>query len=591
MTIENDHFTDKNICVLTKSSRVQEKLNQDPKNRPSDISAPYLSNTRKESVCLELLKLFLESYFSCHKPKKNRYNHDSSIKLKIFFSAKNEYGIEKCVCTTIRPTLLPYAPLYDYATCASFIAHYLEYEPFEPSQNDSRNGNSTYDSKLSLPSTSLSEFDLILPSPTQVLEWCSGDCFDFATVLVSLLLGSGYDAYVVYGLAPRWVCDRDQTVLDCPYPKNECSDKNMFSSSHNHLICDEDHQKCREKNNVCLSKDSNGIHAWVLIRAGKRGMKDMIFVEPSTGETFLTGASPYIQITSVWNADNYWINRQISDQRNLSKKEIDENITIKKLSFDLSRRDLWIPVFPDEFSLVDSSQQTIKDTTTNTKYPEKTLLENHHSSLNQDNEVKSIFNEISDKNKGNRRYSQVPCSWVDPLIIPRELYEKKYQPNGKRVILYRKAKLELYAEGVNNEGLLSRVTTFCDLERNELLYCREKFVQDRYDRLYERRRYPLEMRYEELFSPGNRFAMKRWFEEAGSKRVIEFYPNGRVDCLKCYEEHSGDKSISYFEGRFDNLIYRSVYFEIVTIDGTREAGSVIIPSVEGGNSLMIVKIV
>lgn len=32
-----------------------------------------------------------------------------------------------------------------------------------------------------------------------------GDCFDFAMVLCSLLLGAGYDAYVVYGTAPGCV--------------------------------------------------------------------------------------------------------------------------------------------------------------------------------------------------------------------------------------------------------------------------------------------------------------------------------------------------------------------------------------------------
>ncbi|CAN0552413.1 unnamed protein product, partial [Ectocarpus sp. 8 AP-2014] len=39
-------------------------------------------------------------------------------------------------------------------------------------------------------------------SACQVLEWTVGDCFDFAMVLCSLLLGAGYDAYVVYGTAP-----------------------------------------------------------------------------------------------------------------------------------------------------------------------------------------------------------------------------------------------------------------------------------------------------------------------------------------------------------------------------------------------------
>lgn len=41
------------------------------------------------------------------------------------------------------------------------------------------------------------------PHAIQVIEWTVGDAFDFAMVLCSFLLGAGYDAYVVYGTAPR----------------------------------------------------------------------------------------------------------------------------------------------------------------------------------------------------------------------------------------------------------------------------------------------------------------------------------------------------------------------------------------------------
>ena len=51
-----------------------------------------------------------------------------------------------------------------------------------------------------------------LPSPYSALHWQGGDCFDFATVLVSLLTGVGYDAYAVMGYAPKWVTHMDQTL-------------------------------------------------------------------------------------------------------------------------------------------------------------------------------------------------------------------------------------------------------------------------------------------------------------------------------------------------------------------------------------------
>ena len=52
-------------------------------------------------------------------------------------------------------------------------------------------------------------------SPLAVLQ--RGDAFDLATVLVSLLLGAGYNAFVVMGYAPLAVALNDQSADPCPY--------------------------------------------------------------------------------------------------------------------------------------------------------------------------------------------------------------------------------------------------------------------------------------------------------------------------------------------------------------------------------------
>lgn len=46
--------------------------------------------------------------------------------------------------------------------------------------------------------------------------WKSGDCFDFAIVLASFLLGAGYDALVVVGYAPAAIRLADQSDAICP---------------------------------------------------------------------------------------------------------------------------------------------------------------------------------------------------------------------------------------------------------------------------------------------------------------------------------------------------------------------------------------
>lgn len=44
-----------------------------------------------------------------------------------------------------------------------------------------------------------------------------GDSFDLATLLCSLLLGAGFDAYVAVGYAPRALALRSLDHMDCPW--------------------------------------------------------------------------------------------------------------------------------------------------------------------------------------------------------------------------------------------------------------------------------------------------------------------------------------------------------------------------------------
>jgi len=50
-----------------------------------------------------------------------------------------------------------------------------------------------------------------------VLDNQAGDSFDFSIALCSLLLGAGYDAYVVIGTAPKHITTRDEALMECPF--------------------------------------------------------------------------------------------------------------------------------------------------------------------------------------------------------------------------------------------------------------------------------------------------------------------------------------------------------------------------------------
>ena len=42
-------------------------------------------------------------------------------------SPNNECGIEKLICTFVKPTVLPYSHLYDVDACAQFVADFIYY--------------------------------------------------------------------------------------------------------------------------------------------------------------------------------------------------------------------------------------------------------------------------------------------------------------------------------------------------------------------------------------------------------------------------------------------------------------------------------
>lgn len=63
-----------------------------------------------------------------------------------------------------------------------------------------------------------------LPSPMSALEWRAGDSFDLAAVLASLLIGVGFNAFVVMGYAPAAVVQNDQRNTVCTVLEREAAD-------------------------------------------------------------------------------------------------------------------------------------------------------------------------------------------------------------------------------------------------------------------------------------------------------------------------------------------------------------------------------
>ena len=145
----------------------------------------FYENTSKEELVLEHVLEYKRQFKVIYDPLR-----------KLVLAPKNERGLRKFICTTIRPTKLPYVELYDWDKCAKFVADYLDFEELEHPTH----------------------FPKVVPAPSNVLNWQAGDCMDFSIVLCSLLCGAGYDAYVVTGTAPKFITLKDESLMDCPFP-------------------------------------------------------------------------------------------------------------------------------------------------------------------------------------------------------------------------------------------------------------------------------------------------------------------------------------------------------------------------------------
>lgn len=275
----------------------------------------FKENTPKEELVLEHVLVWQSQFAST-------YNSDRQLLL----CPKNEAGVLKFVCTTIRPTKLPFKYIYNWEPCAKFLANYLEFEELEfPDQ---------------LPA--------IVPAPSNILNWQSGDCFDFSILLCSLLIGNGYDAFCVYGKAPREITTRDESMLPCPImdlpqqPTDEQEEilapgKEVQNNTNVEELktkieepqisrFDEGLRQKVEEEKILKEKFEKDItddepeyekadpykdkrmHCWVLIKRGKRDIKENFFIEPSTGRKYAVKESPYLTIECIFNNRNFWVN-------------------------------------------------------------------------------------------------------------------------------------------------------------------------------------------------------------------------------------------------------------------------------------------
>lgn len=151
----------------------------------------YNTNDSKEKNCLEYVEKWNRQFTQLFPERR-----------PLLLCPFNECGIRKFICTTLRPTKLPYNAIYEYPGTVKFVYEYCVYETLE----------------------NVKELPSHAPSPHSIFNWQRGDSLDYAVALCSLLLGVGYDAYVVSGYAPEWITHGRQSHLSMPGPQGLASE-------------------------------------------------------------------------------------------------------------------------------------------------------------------------------------------------------------------------------------------------------------------------------------------------------------------------------------------------------------------------------
>jgi len=179
--------------------------------------------------------------------------------------------------------------------------------------------------------------------------------------------------------------------------------------------------------------------------------------------------------------------------------------------------------------------------------------------------------EDSDPDKDLKDAAQIldmPPPWPPKIILDYEAYQQG-TPLGEGCIFYSKCTVENFAEYSQVDGLVKRITIYEDYRRLKVKEIRCLF-KHRVDKLRVRRRFPFEFKTVEYYDPNIPHNWKKVTEIDRRRREIIFYPNRNVDGLIRRVEIIGEKTMEYYQGRDDRVIYRSIRFEPRENPNTRD---------------------
>jgi len=426
----------------------------------------------------------------------------------------------------------------------------------------------------------------VLASPTFTLEKQIGNCFECSTLLVSLLRGVGYDAYIVSGYATADVTLLDESKVyfepppsyikhdDLPKPlkivKPNAEDEEVYnpiSIADSFKVINENNEG--EKESKYKIKPSKKFESnFLRLQAEKEKYQAQLELEKKQLEEeelqrkkdeeenydFLRGMRVHA-----------WV-LVLPGKREISEAFFIESSTGKVMDINDSRylgvesvwssQNYWANMQPC-FNGLNGISFDLSD---NLKW-EFLLLSNSQPSYSFDKQDDKADDQGSDDEENEELNSNIldlPRSWVDQLIVSKENFES-VTPTGKKTIIYSNAKYEIFADYFRKDGLVKRIIYFADEKYNFKGKIHE-FYSNRSDKLVERVIISNDDTIIEYFLPGRSHGLKEHIIVGERTKEMHFYPEARNDGL--YKRVDlPNKIIEYFQERDDRLNYRSVTFD------------------------------
>lgn len=188
-----------------------------------------------------------------------------------------------CSLPPHQPTVLPYSHLFDVDACAKFVSDFIYYNPDRAYTNT-------------------------LNSPSRLLNEQIGNSLEMSVLLVSLLRGFGFSAYVAVGWVDSRTARLDQSNMLCPLlaghvdeskEQERSSEGGIYklrrpldlTSKYQQLLTSKAESALsgggQERRQEAEGKGEGGevFHGWVYVEAGAVSF----FLEPTTGIRWESG--------------------------------------------------------------------------------------------------------------------------------------------------------------------------------------------------------------------------------------------------------------------------------------------------------------